>query len=195
MDDSLLPGLLDELDAYADSVREETAIVQELEEERRSASPGSIMMQTVEDVLLDPDFMAMAITMITDDQMWDRQINMYGMKLPRYKPSTLRKKVKLGHPPDKLVNYTNYWTGRMRNEAVKVAVDVSSDSYDFRVFDVPGKMYSQFIPPDRIGLTDENREVFEYWVRQEVQERLDMWMADQLRMNGIDPVRYGYIGV
>ena len=187
-----LDGLCNVLDDYAASIEDEIAIVRELEEEKSSANPEGVMMQCVAGVLESPEFQAMAIRMIADDQMWGEQINMYGQKLPRYKPSTIRKKAKLGFPPDKLVNYTNYWTGRMRNHAIKVAVDLSNNSYDFKVFDVPGKAYSEFIPPDRIGLTDENREMFEWMVMREVQTELDRWMYEQLSMRGIRPEKYGY---
>ena len=187
-----LDGLCDVLDEYAASIEEETAIVRELEEEKSSDAPGGVMMQCVADVLESPEFQAMAIRMIADDQMWEQQINMYGQKLPRYKPSTVRRKAKLGFPADKLINYTNYWTGRMRNHAIKVAVDLADNSYEFRVFDVPGKAYSEFIPPDRIGLTDENREMFERMVMREVQRELDAWMYQQLSSRGIRPEKYGY---
>lgn len=139
------------------------------------------------------------------------------MKLPRYKPDTIRKKAKLGFPADKLERYTNYWTGTLRKYCIKVAVFLEEDRYDFKVFDYPNdqdsiplsemddaqmasftpprgfKAYSTFIPPDRIGLTSENIEYFEDLVREEVADRLDRWQAERLRQAGIDPEIYGFL--
>lgn len=211
----MLEPLLNGLAALADDASYEVETVRQIEEERNDASPDSIMMQTVQDVLLSSYFQGLAIKLITDDQMWENSINKYGMKLPKYKPATIRKKAKLGFPPDKLDRYTNYWTGTLRNHCIKVAVFLSEDRYDFKVFDYPNsedsvplaesdlptivsalgmgvKPYSLFIPPDRIGLTEENIDYFESLVKEEVADRLDRWEAERLREAGIDPEIYGF---
>lgn len=212
----MLEPLLNGLAALADDASYEVETVRQIEEERNDTSPDSIMMQTVQDVLLSSYFQGLAIKLITDDQMWENSINKYGMKLPKYKPATIRKKAKLGFPPDKLDRYTNYWTGTLRNHCIKVAVFLSEDRYDFKVFDYPNsedsvplaemdgdmmdnfsapngfKPYSLFIPSDRIGLTEENIAFFESLVKEEVADRLDRWEAERLREAGIDPEMYGF---
>ena len=213
----MLEPLLDGLAAFVDGAQDEVSIALEIEAERNDTSPDGIMRRTVEEVLLSPYFQGMAIKMIADKQMWDNSINKYGQKLPKYAPDTIRKKAKLGFPANKLDRYTNYWTGKLRKYCIKVAVDLTNDTYDFKVFDYPNdqdsipmaemddeqrmsfetpegfKAYSTFIPPDRIGLTEDNILVFEAAVREEVASRLDEWQARRLREAGLDPEIYGFI--
>lgn len=159
-------------ESIAEQIREAE---QRLIEEMNSNDPSSIRMQTLRDILLSPEFYEIGIRLIAQNQLWENQVNRYGQKLPLYKPDTIRKKNKLGHPADKLVNYTNYWTGGFYNEGINVEVNLEGNSYDFTIV---GK-WANFIPEDRVGLTPENQEVFEAQVAEELNRRLNRWFWQQ----------------
>ena len=213
----MLEPLFDRLEGIVDGIQEELDIVRMIQEERNDNSPDSIKLRTVEEVLYE--FQGDAVRMIVGDQMWDKSINMYGQRLPKYKPDTVRKKAKIaGYPADKLLYYTNFWTGVMANYCIKIRVSLTGDSYDFKLYDYPNnedqvlplsdaeemppldelprgfKPYSLFVPPDRIGLTDENIAIFEEEVMREVADRLDRWQYKRLQEEGITPENYGFFG-
>lgn len=159
--------------SIAEQIREGS---ERLMAEMNSNDPDSIRMRTLRDILESPEFYEVGIRLIAMNQLWENQVNRYGQKLPLYRPDTIRKKAKLGHPADKLVNYTNYWTGGFYNEGINVEVNLQGDSYDFVIV---GK-WANFIPEDRVGLTEENQEYFEQIVGEELRRRLNRWYWNEM---------------
>ena len=150
--------------------------IEELVEQCNSSDPDSIRMRTREEIVNSPDFYIMALQMVVGNQLWDNQVNCYGEKLPLYKPDTIRKKAKLGHDASKLVNYTNYWTGRFYNEGIAIIADRDMNEVNFEI----RPPYDAFIPDDRAGLTQENFERFQDAVNEEMDRRLAIWLREQI---------------
>jgi len=179
MEDAL-DALFDALDDDLNGITEEfDDFEQEQDEFFNSTDPDSIRMQTLEDILYSADAYELGIHFIAENQLWDEQIDRYSRRLPQYKPDTIRKKAKLGHPPDKLVNYTEMWTGAFYNEGIQIEVDRSRDFFDF--FKTDRRSYFAYIPDDVVGLTQENEESFKYIIGEWLNERLlDYWMHNNI---------------
>lgn len=157
-------------------------LIHALEEEMFSHDPNSIGRRTLVEILETQEMYSYGIYLIANDQLWEEQINRYGEKLPLYKPDTIRKKNKLGHPADKLVRYTNYWTGAFTNQGIVIEVDLDRAWYDFVI---RGK-WAEFIPEDRVGLTPENEEKFKAYVEQEWRRRMQIWFNHELRTRDLN---------
>ena len=153
-----------------------------LYEEMYSSDPNSVGRRTLVEILESPQIHIYGIRLIVNDQLWENQINRYGQKLPLYKPDTIRKKAKLGHPADKLVNYTNYWTGAFADQGVTIEVNQENDWFDFIIV---GK-WASFIPEDRVGLTDENEAKFRAVVQEEWKNRMSDWFINELMTRDLD---------
>lgn len=150
---------------FTQEMEEAIDFYRELVEEVTSGPMG---MQIRTEVMESDEALILALKYITVDQLWENQIDMYGRKLPRYKPDTIRKKAKLGHSADKLVNYTERWTGRFYNEGIYVFVDAANDRYSFE--NTNALSYFHFIPDEYIGMTDENFESYSSLMSDEVEE-------------------------
>lgn len=120
------------------------------------------------EVMESDEALILALRYITVEQLWGAQIDMYGQKTPSYKPDTIRKKAKLGHPADKLVNYTQRWTGRFYNQGIYIEVDAARDQYTFE--NTNALSYFQYIPDDYLGMTDENFESYSALMSSEVEK-------------------------
>ena len=169
-----------DLNEYADSITDLRARfeaeMERLREECNSTAPDSMRMRISEEVANSDEIFVMGLNFIVKDQLWELQINRDGQKLPLYKPATIAKKRLLGHSPDKLVNYTNYWTGKFYNYGINIDVDRENNFYDFKIL----PPYDEFIPADRVGLTQENEEILNYAIQREVDRRLYDWYEQQL---------------
>lgn len=143
------------------------------------ATTGPMGMQIRAEVMESDEALILALRYITAEQLWGEQINMYGQKAPAYKPSTIRKKAKLGHPADKLVNYTQRWTDRFYNQGIYIEVDASRDQYTFEnTFALP---YFQYIPDEYIGMTEENFESYSSLMSYEVEEAQKRYINQAIR--------------
>ena len=121
--------------------------------EATSHEPGSIgQLLRIEAINSEADEI---IRMVRDEQLWGEQIDMYSRKLPEYRPDTIRKKAKIGHPANKLVNYTENWSGAFYEEGLEVQIFADTDSYGIGRTD--RRDYFQYIPDEYIGLTEDNK--------------------------------------
>lgn len=145
------------------------AFYQDLLREVHSDAPGSIGQQ-IRAMAMESDYaLEVALRYVVIDQLWGRQVDSDGITAPQYKPATVRKKAKLGHPSDKLVHYTQAWTGRFYEEGVKIRADADAGLLQFvNTYAYP---HFQYIPDGYIGMTSENLENYkadiEWYVGQE----------------------------
>lgn len=125
--------------------------------EATSHEPGSVGQQIRIEAIETEDVLRMIYKMVAVDQLWETQTDMYGRKLPRYKPDTIRKKAKLPYQtPDKLVNYTEAWSFAFMNEGLEINIYAEQDKY--YVDKTDRRDYFQYIPDEYIGLSQENKE-------------------------------------
>lgn len=157
--------VLDAIEFYRDAVKDVS-----------SSAPGSTGMEIRVEIMESDYALRRAIQYIAVDQLWESQINMYGEKTPRYKPSTIRKKAKLGQSPDKLVNYTEAWSYNFMNQGIYVWVDATADEYRFE--NTLALPYFAYIPDEMIGMTQDNFEMYE----QEMKEYVEEEQRRRLRM-------------
>lgn len=143
------------------------------------ATYGDAATEIRVEVMESDTALLLALRYILNDQLWENQIDMYGRKLPRYKPDTIRKKAKLGHPADKLVNYTERWTGAFYQEGVYVEVDAARDQYTFE--NTFSRSYFQYIPEDVFGMTDENFESYQSLMSLEVERAQKRYINRRVR--------------
>lgn len=174
--------LLDALDEDFKGITEEFEdFEQEQDEFFNSTDPDSIRMMTLEEILYSDDAYELGINLIARNQLWENQVNRYGQPLPLYKPSTIRKKLKLSPPPppDKLVRYTENWTATFYNEGIQIEVNRAQDFFDFFITD--RRDYFAYIPDDVVGLTPENEDIFKYQIGEWLNERLmDYWLRNNV---------------
>lgn len=149
---------------FTQEIEDAIDFYRELVEEATNGPAG----QEIRTEVMESDAaLILALQYITVNQLWENQINMYGQKAPTYKPDTIRKKAKLGHPADKLVNYTQRWTGRFYNEGIYIEVDAARDQYTFE--NTFALSYFEYIPDEYIGMTEENFESYSAQMSYEVE--------------------------
>lgn len=166
MEDTL--DFLNNLGNYInEGIEEYNTLSDESEDFFHSTDPSSRRMQLLEEILMSERAYKEGIRIITDTQLI-KSIDKYGQELPRYKPDTIRKKAKLGFPPDLLVNYTELWTGEFYNSGINIQVDLASDFYDFFVV---GR-WARFIPDEYAQMTEENEEIFK--------DKIAKWLHEAL---------------
>lgn len=132
------------------------------------ATTGAAGQEIRTEVMESDTALILALKYIVVDQLWENQVDMYGRKLPQYRPSTIQKKARLGHPADKLVNYTERWTGRFYNEGIRVVVDAARDQYSFE--NTLALDYFGYIPDEYIGMTEENFDSYSSLMSLEVEK-------------------------
>ncbi len=155
---------------------------EELVRDVLSVEPGTTGNRIRAEVLESDMALQLAVQIIARDQMWELQIDPEGRKMPRYKPSTIRKKIKLGHSPDKLVNYTQMWTGRFYLNGIYVWVDGETLEYRFEKTD--DYSYFAYIPDEYIGMTEENFEWYQDALSREVTRRQKEYIEIELQNSG-----------
>lgn len=163
-----------------EEIQEALAFLEEVAQDASATYPGSPGMDITVEVMESEYALTRALQLITVDQLWENQIDMYGHKTPLYKPATVRKKAKLpDQTPDKLVNYTYAWSFKFMNQGIYIWVDAASDTFTFE--NTLALPYFAFIPDEVIGMTQDNFDLYEsgmsYMVEQEqkayIQRRID----------------------
>lgn len=163
-----------------EALKEAEAFYIDLANEATSHAPGSIGQEIRIRVLESQDVIEMMYQIVAVEQLWENQIDMYGRKLPAYKPDTIRKKAKLPYQtPDKLANYTEAWTFSFMNEGLYMYIDGEGDRFEFD--NTLAKDYFQYIPREYIGMTQQNYERFHAQIdamvwdeqRRYIQEQID----------------------
>lgn len=134
------------------------AFYEHLLHEVHSDAPGSIGQQIRAEAMESDYALEVALRYVVVDQLWGRQVDSDGISAPEYKPSTVRKKAKIGHPADKLVNYTQAWTGRFYESGVMIHADADANLLMF--MNTHALPYFQYIPDRYFGLTTENLEKY-----------------------------------
>lgn len=137
-----------------DSAKDMLEYDEEIREELFSDDPMSVGVQLKVKVMESDEILQAGLMYIIQDQLWGKQVDMYGAKLPSYAPNTIRQKAKLGHPMDKLSNYTYYWSGAFYNEGVYIYVDAASDYWQFE--NTMARDYFEYVDEDVFGLTNDN---------------------------------------
>ena len=150
---------------FTQEIEEAIEFYRELVED---ATTGIAGQEIRVEVMESDEALISALKYITVDQLWGEQINQYGEKAPEYKPDTIRKKAKLGHPSDKLVHYTQRWSGRFYNEGIYIEVDAARDRYTFE--NTFALSYFQYIPDDYLGMTQDNFDSYEAEMSYEVEQ-------------------------
>ena len=182
-------AILDDSFELCDEALSMTEYSQYLLDELASSDPNSIGMQIRVDVMESDYALRRALRLVVEEQLWENQINMHGRKLPEYKPDTIRKKKALGHPADKLVNYTEYWTGRFANEGVYIWADASEDRWELsNTLKYPYFKYidSEDYPRDILGFTDENYYGFLAEMDMEVEQEQYEYYVEKMEERGYD---------
>lgn len=152
--------LIESISQFFEVKSEAIEFYRDLVTEALSTEPGSVGQQIRIDAINTPDVLRMVYQMVAVNQLWENQVDMYGRKLPRYKPDTIRKKAKLPYQtPDKLVNYTEAWSFTFMNHGLEIHIEPEMDKYF--VVNTLARDYFQYIPDEYIGLTQENREILE----------------------------------
>lgn len=127
---------------------------EEISRELESPDPASIGQQVRVETIEQPWVVKQGIELIVRDQLWENQIDMNGNKLPAYKPSTLRKKIKKFGSWDR-ANYVYFDTGYFYNNGLYIYVDAATDT--FTVQSTDERPYFQYIEEhNAIGWTEEN---------------------------------------
>ena len=150
----------------------------ELLNDVHSNAPGSIG-QEIRAEAMESDFsLQTALEYVVLDQLWGRQVDSDGNLAPRYKPDTVRKKIKLGHPADKLVNYTQAWTGRFYEHGVVI----HADAWEDRLYFLKSNAYPhfQYIPDEYVGMTEENLAAYREDMEQYVGNAQTQYIRDAI---------------
>lgn len=174
--DSLMNAVNDEFEGIKGDMED----YEEQEYERFNAiDPNSRRMELLEEILYSEDAYELGITLIAQNQLWERNVDRYGDKLPKYSIHTIKKKARIpNYPTSKLDRYTNFWTGAFYNEGINIEVNRQADFFDFFITD--RRSYFQYIPDDRVGLTPENEEYFKDVIGEWLNERLMRdWMLNE----------------
>lgn len=159
---------------------------EDIRNELFSSDPLSMGMQIKIRVMESDEVLIKGLNYIVQKQLWDEQIDQNGQKLPKYSPSTIRKKKKIaGMPSDKLVNYTEYWSGRFYNEGIRIEADGASN--EWRFVNTYARPYFKYIDAvDIFGLTDENNALFTAEVDQMIEDAFYDYYTEKMRERGYD---------
>lgn len=159
---------------------------EEVRKELFSSDPLSAGMQLRIKVMESDEVLIKGLNYIVQKQLWDEQIDQYGRKLPAYSKSTIQKKRKIaGYPSDKLVNYTEYWTGHFYNEGIRIEADGARN--EWRFVNTYARPYFQYIDTvDIFGLTDENYALFTAEVDGLIEDAFYDYYKEKMSERGYD---------
>lgn len=168
----------DELE-FVSELKEAASLLAEV---TRDAAEGRVGAEIRRSVLLSDETLALARRYITENQLWDNQIDMYGVKAPKYSPDTIRKKARLGYSADKLDRYTQKWNGAFYDDGIIIEIDEGAD--EWKIVNSLAMPHFQYIPDRYIGLTDENYDAFMEFVNDRVEGAQIAYIKDAIESAG-----------
>lgn len=178
--------MLEDSLALCDEMREYLEYEEEVRKELFSSDPMSAGTQIRVRVMESDAVLILGLRYIVKKQLWEQQVDQNGFKLPTYSPSTIAKKRKIaGYPSDKLINYTEYWTGRFYNEGIRIEADGAKN--EWRFVNTYAYDYFHYIDAvDIFGLTPENYASFTAEVGDIVNDAFYEYYKERMSERGYD---------